>query len=352
MSTTRVYAKFLGLTLSGIVLFVAYVWLQSWILSDRTMGFQHQMVRYQKELLRGDYPHLEGLDVLVIGDSTAAQNILPPNLVDLRSASTAASGISAIESYYILKRYLDTPTVEARVAPQCVVLMTSYGAHGYHVSNFFWPLIIGHGLITSEEAFDLYRESEKIRAWPSTDFQSGSFLWNIFRESLDYHLQFGTLNQIVFRPGLTFLHPQRSYRTFRRMSGAGPLTRRPIWLEQSFDGPNQEFFKKPFVPDPILDLYIAKIVELTRQRGIRLVVAYGPLAESIRTPASEAWLADAIAHLTRLTESNPHVVNLLKAHWMIDSYFTDASHLKWSSAIAFSQNLARDLQFCREPEGN
>ncbi len=348
MSTTRAYAKFLVVVLSGAALFVFYIWLQSWIVSDRTMGFQHQMVRYQKELLRGDYPHFKDLDVLVIGDSTAAQNILPPDLTNLSAASTAASGVSAIESYYILKRFLEAPIPDKR-PPRCVLLMTSYGAHEYHVKNFFWPLTIGHGLLRREEAMDLYEQSTKIQSWPATSFSKWPFFANVIRETINYNLQFGALNQAIFQPNLTFTHPQRSYRTFRRTNGAGPMNRRPIWFEQPFDGPNQEFFRKPFAADPTLDLYIGKIVELTREKNIRLVVAYGPLAESIRTPISEAWMSDALAHLSAMLAPHSHVLNLLKPEWMMDYHFTDASHLRWRSAIDFSQELANDLQSCREP---
>lgn len=348
MSTTRSYTKFLAFTLSAVALFLAYVWIQSWVLADRTMGFQHQMVRYQKELIGGKFPHLEGLDVLVIGDSTAAQNILPTEFVNLRGASVAASGVSAIESYYILKRYLETPLSKQRSAPRCVLLMTSYGAHQYHISNFFWPLTVGHGLITKEEAVDFFNESTKLQAWPSTEFNTWSYLAHLLSERAAYHLQFGTLNQMIFRPNLTFLHSQRSYRTFRRMSGAGPLNRSPIWLEHPFDGPNQDFLKKPFKVDPILDLYIRKIIELTKQHNIRLIAAYGPLAESTRSPMSETWLSSALTHLSQLIDSNPRVINLMKASWMIDSHFTDASHLKWKSAIEYSRNLSGEFQFCKE----
>lgn len=345
MSATKVYAKFLTWTLFGVLLFVSYVWLQSWIISDRTMGFQHQMIRYQQEFIRGKYPHLENLDVLVVGDSTALQNILPPNLLDLKAASIAASGISAVEIYYILKRYLEAP-VQDRTPPQCVLLMTSYGANHYHNVNFFWPLTVGHRLIYKDEALDLFRESEKISSWPATDFSRLSFVFRILKEVISYHLQFGALHQMIFQPNMTFTHSQRTYRTFRRMRGAGPLGRSPIWLEQPFDGPNQDFLRNPFKPDPLLDLYIKKIVELTKQKNIRLILAYGPIANSVRTRSSEDWLNAAFRHISAITDPHANVLNLLKPIWLLDQDFTDATHLKWSRAMDFSRELSKDLKSC------
>lgn len=124
------------------------------------------------------------------------------------------------------------------------------------------------------------------------------------------------------------------------------MSRRPSWLSLPFDGPNHEFLRQPFQPDPMLDLYIKKIVELTNQENIRLFVAYGPIAESVRSPVSEEWLQRAASHISGLIGSSPNVTNLLSQTWFPDSQFTDATHLKWDKAMEFSKSLSGDLQGC------
>lgn len=346
MQIAKLYARFLGVTLFTGVVFVGYIWLISLIISDRTMGFQHQIVRYQNELIRGDYPGLNDLDLLIVGDSTASQNVLAPDLPLLKAASLAAPGISSIESYYNLKRYLTG--MENRPSPRCVLLMTSYGAQAYHIENFFWPLTVGHSLLRREDALDLYENSIKIHAWPSNRYSRWNYYLKIISEQVGYHLQFNSLKQLLFQPNLTFNHSQRSYRLFRRMDGSGPLQRRPQWLENRFNGPNQEFLTKPFNPDPVLDLYIEKIAKLTQERGIPLAVAYGPLASSVRDETSERWLNDAIEHVGKIIAPFPHVSNLQKVEWMIDSKFADSTHLKWAFAAEYTKELGKKLSHCAQ----
>ena len=250
MSTTeqKVYFKFLVHSVTLFFLTVGSVSIFTFIAADRMLSFQHQMIRYHEQVINGQYEHLKNPDLLILGDSTAVQNLIPNEFQSLRVVSLATSGTSAVEAYYRLHEYL-----EKNKKPRCVLLMTSYGAQQFHIDTLFWPLIAGHGILKHDQIIDYYITSKRMNQWPGNAYSPLSVRVQILSERFRYYVQFGMLNQAIFQPNLMFNHPQRSYRTLRRSYGAGPVNRRAIWLEMPFDGPNQAFLKSEFRPSPELD---------------------------------------------------------------------------------------------------
>lgn len=337
----KIYSRFLVHVLSLVAITVGATFAFTLIASDRMFGFQHQMIRYHDEVIAGRYEFLKEPDLLIIGDSTASQDLIPSEFHSLKAVSLALSGASAIESYYRLVEYL-----EKNKKPRCVFLMTSYGALQFHIDTLFWPLIVGHGNLKYDQVIDYYETSKILNGWPGSSMSPASVRAQIFSERFKYYVQFGWLNRALFQPNLMFNLPQRSYRTLRRTRGAGPMTRRPTWLELPFDGQNQEFLKRPFQPNAVLDFYLHRTLELTKKHGIRFYADYGPVALSLKNDTSSIWLRDAIAHLEGLLKQFDHAKSLLNIEWGLDSSFTDGTHLDWITARKYSAKVESEISDC------
>lgn len=337
------YLRFLFCALSLAFVIVGTVFSFTFIASDRMLGFQHQMIRYHKEVLEGLYESLKEPDLLIIGDSTATQSLVPSEFRKVRAVSLASSGTSAVESYYRLLEYL-----EKNKKPRCVLLMTSYGAQQFHIDTLFWPLIVGHGLLKYDQILDYYETSKKMGEWPGNAISPLSVRTQILSERFQYYVQFGMLNQAVFQPNLMFNHPQRSYRIFRRTFGGGPINRRPIWLEIPFDGPNQDFLRGQFQPNPILDHYLQRILELTSRHGIQFYTDYGPVAVSLRNETSSSWLRNAMMHIEKQLKQYGHTKSLLDIDWFVDTSFTDGTHLNWNAARKYSLKVEQEVSGCAQ----
>jgi hypothetical protein len=343
MSTTeqKAYFRFTVRAVALTLLIVSAVSIFTFIVADRMLGFQHQMIRYHEEVINGRYEMLKNPDLLIIGDSTASQSLIPSEFQGLRAVSLAASGTSAVESYYRLREYL-----EKNRKPRCVLFMTSYGAQQFHIDTLFWPLIVGHGLLKYDQIIDYYDTSKKLNQWPGNAISPLSVPTKILSERFQYYVQFGMLNQAIFQPNLMFNHPQRSYRLFRRTYGGGPVGRGAIWLEIPFDGPNQGFLKDEFRPNPVLDHYIRKILELTKEHGIHLYSDYSPVAASLRNEISSGWLRQSMQHLEGIMKPFAHAKSLLDVEWYVDTSFTDATHLNWNAARKYSAKVAQEVSDC------
>ncbi|MBN8539047.1 MAG: hypothetical protein J0L82_01570 [Deltaproteobacteria bacterium] len=337
----RTYFRFSVHVVTLISLTVGAVAIFTYIVSDRMLGYQHQMIKFHRELINGQYDHLKDQDLLIIGDSTAAQSLIPSEFRRVRAVSLASSAAGAIESYYLLREYL-----KKNGKPRCVLLLTSYGARQFHINTVFWPFIVGHGLLSYDQIVDYYDISKKLNEWPGNAMSPISARARIFSERFQYFVQFGIFNQAVFQPNLMFNHPQRSYRIFRRSYGGGPLLRRPEWLNIPFDGPNQEYLKSEFQPSPALDHYIQKILQLTKERGIRFYSDYGPVAASMRNETSSSWLRSAIQHIEGLIKPFDHAKSLLDLEWYVDTSFSDSTHLNWNAARKYSAKVDEEVSDC------
>jgi hypothetical protein len=343
----NLYLKFVFFAAGAAVTLFTYFWLIGIILKDRIGNWDYQLSRFHRELIQGDYPNLENLDILVIGDSTAVQNIVASNFGQLKAASIATNGVGAVEMYYALKRYLESP-LERRVPPKCILLMTSYGAHEFHqAEGHFWRASIGLGILSTADAIDYYREAAKLSAWPSSEFSLVHWLARVLISKIKPNVNFDIMQRMVILKDSTLNFPINAYRIIRRSNGAGPTEVYFRSRNKAFDSPNQAFLKQPFSPVPILDFYLKKIFDLAKKRGIKLHILYGPLAQSVRTSESEAWLRVAFSHIAQLSEGYENVQSDLQALWMADYKFNDASHLKWSSASKYSAELAQKLTDCR-----
>lgn len=337
----RAYRGFVVWTSFFIFVIVGSAATFTFIAGDRMLNFQHQMVRYHEELINGRFPELTSPNVVIIGDSTAMQSLIPSDFKKTKAISLATSGTSTIEAYYRLSDYL-----KKNKSPRCVLLMTSYGAHEFHLDTLFWPLTVGHAVLTYDQLMDYYRRSRELNQRPGNEMTAIEAMSRFFSERFQYYVQFGMLNRALFQPNLMFTHPQRSYRIFRRTLGGGPLQRRPIWLGIPFDGPNQEFLKNEFTTDPALDFYFQKILSLTKDRGIQLYLDYGPVARSARTEASERWLTKAMAHLEELRKPYENAHSLLNIDWYADSSFTDSTHLNWTAGRRYSAKVDAEISDC------
>lgn len=341
------FFKFSFCAIALVSFVVGTVAVFTFIVSDRMLGFQHQTLRYHEELLDGQYDELKRPDVIVLGDSTATQNLIPTSFIGLKAISLASPGTSTVETYYRLLEYL-----EKNEKPRCVLLMTSYGAHQFHIDTLFWQLIVGHGLMNYEQVLDFYETSKKLNDWPGNAMSPLYLRARIFVERFEYYVQFGILNQAIFQPNLMFLHPQRSYRLIRRTHGAGPLTRRPVWIDIGFDGPNQKFLKSEFRQSRVLDHYLQQILKLTEKRGIKFYMDYGPIAASLRNDSSLAWLKSGMEYLESQLKPFGHAKSLMNNEWYVDTQFTDGTHLNWRAAMKYSEKVGKEISECSSSAGN
>lgn len=340
-SETKIYFKFLGtlaLLFAGLCIFII---LANWIIADKTHPFDDQVRRLHTDFLEGRVDDIRNTEVIVLGDSTAARALIPTSLTDKSAFSLMINGGSAVDAYYVLKRVYDLGS-----RPKCVVFMTSYGAYGNHLREKLWQTTIRQFLVPPSDIADYFETTSKMNQPPGSEIFLPWAKLRISAAPILRYLEWDTLHRAIFKPYETFTHSSRSYRMTRLGKGSNPVLAGSIWNGPEFNGPLQDYLKKPFKSEEVLDFYLRRMLDLAGEKKSKVLVLMAPVAETLRTPEAEAWIASAEAHVDQLLESRSHVINRFRTKWMDPSDFSDGTHLVESAGRQYSENLRSTIDEC------
>ena len=269
-------------------------------------------------------------DLLVVGDSRAAVDIMPATL-PVRAANLAIGGGSPIEAYVAVAHALACPSPPRRV-------IVSFDAAHFTEPDLFWERSVRFGFVGAAELADLRHASEQLNDPSIYDLRRDG-LPPAIRSAL-YTLRFPSFYFNSLVKGAAFLRWWRNRQTL-----ATTLATRGQYFFGTDPGSDvvaAEGHLRTFTPLPILDHYFDRLLALLAARGIQVDFVAMPMNEAtneaIRPNVREQFAAYLAAYADHYI--NFHVIGEVMPHWP-DQWFGDGyCHLNPDGARRFSASFA------------
>ncbi|MGI9591270.1 MAG: hypothetical protein ACR2P8_07870 [Myxococcota bacterium] len=265
-------------------------------------------------------------EILIAGDSRVQAAILPARLGP-EARSIALGGATAIETYYLFRRYLE------HHAPPRVLLVSVSPFHMEKV-DVFWNWTIKWKALRAPEALELFRRAEALddRVLGEPDARELSLRWARLR-----------LNTIVdYAPELRKTFPSRRARSRQANALVVAAQGHSYYGEEvTCSEPNQEVWDKDgFQASPLLDAYLQDTLALAARHGVRVVLAAMPMNHSSWQAIEPEYFADYHQHVARLAAQRPQVEVRAFLWTLPDDHFGDASHVNERGALLVTDWLA------------
>jgi hypothetical protein len=332
----------------GVFLCGNRAWL--WIEERHTRGIFMVTGRIRAEVQNRD--SLKRVETLILGDSTALMTIVPGEISDpakpgsVRSFAFHVAG--AAESLSIYRQ-----AKRNGLQPKCVVLMYSYGGYKYHLELDHWWLLAHSGVLSFDEKEEIRRISEEKRVPPGHSISRSLFMLKAGVLSFVYGgLPLGFVRERLLNP-IWRERTKRDQKYYDESYGWYPLFRPDV---RTFPVQDQTVWSRhlenTFQTQPMFDHYYRELVEEIVRDGSKVALMFGPLAQSLRTPNTEAWFGAyrshilSLAGLNELGEGRHEISDQLELEFRPDDHFVDPSHLYYRNAWEWSAENVERIRTC------
>jgi len=274
-------------------------------------------------------------DVLVVGDSRAAVDVMPA-LLPVRATNLAVGGGEAIEAYAALSRALACP-----VPPRRVVI--SVDAAHFTQPDLFWERSVRFGFLGVADLGELGQIARQTGDASFAAPQLSDGLPAALRARL-YAWRFPPLFFNSLMRGGVGLRWWRNRETY-----AAVLEARGQYFFGKDAGSSTvavEGHMRAFRPLPVLDRYFDRMLALLAARGIQADFIAMPMNRTTREAVRPAVRDSFSRYLAGYAERYPgfHVLGPVMPDWP-DRYFGDAfSHLNPPGAARLSAGFGRCLR--------
>lgn len=269
-------------------------------------------------------------DVLVVGDSRAAVNIMP-GLLNVSATNLAVGGGQAIEAYVAVNRALACPVLPRRV-------IISLNAGHFVQPDLFWERSVRFGFLDRAELTDVLRTAQRLGDRSVLAPYHDDGLTPLLRANL-YAMRFPSLYFNGVLKGGVFLRLWRNQATLR----AGLASRGQYFFgtDPGSSAVAAEGGLERFVPLPVQDYYFARMLVRLAAKDIPVDFIAMPLNRSTHAQVLPAVERDYGAYLAGYAArfSNFTVVGKVMPDWP-DRFFGDAfAHLNPGGAALYSAGL-------------
>jgi hypothetical protein len=269
-------------------------------------------------------------DLLVVGDSRAAVDVIPSAL-PMRTTNLAVGGGSPIEAYVVVSRALTCPSPPHR-------FLVSFNAAHFTEPDLFWERSVRFGLITADDLRELRRASRQLKDRTVLDLRSDGLPPSLRSEL--YMLRFPSLYFGSLAKGGVFLRWRLNQQSLSEVTAS-----RGQYFFGTDSGSSTvsiEGYMQSFTPLPVLDHYFDQMLSLLAQRGIEVDIVAMPINDAtdkeVRADVREKFAAYIASYAARY--SNVRLSGDAMPHWP-DRWFGDNfSHLNRAGAQRFSAALA------------
>jgi hypothetical protein len=274
-------------------------------------------------------------DVLVVGDSRAAVDVMPV-LLPVKTTNLAVGGGMPIEAYVAVARALACP-----VPPRRVVI--SLDAAHFATPDLFWERTVKFGFVGPADLALLRRLARETDDTSLAAPKLPDGLPEALRGWL-YTWRFPPLYFSSLAKGGVFLRLWRNQAAY-----TAALAARGQYFFGRDDGSSTvaiEGHMAAFVPLPLLDRYFDRMLALLAARGIPADFIAMPMNQATGRAVAPDMRAGFSAYLARYEARYPgfHVVGSAMPAWP-DRYFGDGfSHLNPQGAALLSMRFGRCLQ--------
>ncbi len=273
-------------------------------------------------------------DVVVLGDSRAAADIMPVRL-PFRTANLAVGGGGAIEANAILSRVLACPS-----APRMVIV--SFDPGHFVRPDLFWERSVRFGLLSGPDILALRRASRQ-EDDQSVYGSNAATLPTLVRDRL-YEMRFPPFYFSSLIHGAVTFRWMRNHRLLEATLAARGQYH--FGMDPGSDIVALDGHMAEFMPLPILDFYFNKLLAALDGRGIDIRFLAMPVNEATWNEVRPAVRDRFADYLTSYERRYPHfrVVPDLMPHWPNRLFGDQFCHLNPEGAERFSAELARRLE--------
>jgi hypothetical protein len=317
--------------LLGIV-FVAFgsFWVFSAKTPDKYMDQDYGQWEAKTDMLR----RCELGDLSIIGDSRASAGIVPAQLLPLNVRNLALTGSTPIEGYYELKRILDCPNT-----PKLLIL--SYSARQFEEINWFWLHAARYGFFSFSELEEARQAEASIGISYLYKGSFGTEPPGMLKNWL-YVSKFPPLNFASMLAARGFRRGQinDSIRRETLESGGQHLEGTAQCATQA----GWEATQETFHPNPLVTLYLERLIAMSHQHGVRIYFLMPPVSETTSGRLRSAYQQEFSAFLGQIMREHPDIQLIGPAFPVMDDCsFGDEHHLNQRGAEAFTKRIAPEL---------
>lgn len=308
----------LGLILSFVSL-IALVWLLSWVLPEkRYLNDDYPFLRQQQDhvLQDGDIQ-----ETIILGDSRTKMGILANNLGD-NTHNLALSGASAIEMYYTLNKYLahhpQPKAVVVSLAPEHFTSIGTYPSGSAYLQYF-----------TKDELDEI---NELLLAHDNKDFRTTTacfyyrtpnvYMWPVLKS--------------IFRPRTKAFDEVYG----ETMKSHGFMPGKKEEAKTQVIAP--EVKEDGFHLDPVVDIYMNKLLALGVERNIPMYVVQMPMGKEGHKILSDNGYLQAYAEYMEHLGQAYEIKVQTDIPVFENEYFGDNSHLNRKGAELFTRRLKQE----------
>lgn len=270
-------------------------------------------------------------DVAVIGDSRASVDIVPALLRPLSVKNFALTGATPVEGFYQLKRILDCPK-----PPKAILL--AFAPRQYEEINWFW-------LHAARYGFFSFSDLEEVRG-----MEAGLGKPNLYKGAFGTEPPGAVKNWLYVNSFPTF-----NFASMLAAKGAGRgrdnnLIRQTTLATdgQHLEGtaacatdPGWEAARDSFELNPLVKLYLDRLLSLAKSRGVRVDILIPPVSAMTARDLSPGYRDGFAKFLGQVVQTYPGIT-LIGSPFLVmdDCSFGDQHHLNQGGAEAFTRHIA------------
>lgn len=306
------------------------------------LNIWNPMTKLKHQIAAGEIP-IAPFDVIALGNSQLLSGFVPLHFD--QAYNLAVPGTVIIDQYYLLEKYLQ------HHPPPKVLIHGLFPQNEYYHHYTFWNFQVRYGAYSFYQAMDLLYHSVKTNNFFTSKYKEGtvkeitkfilrfiSFKLNLPNENQDI-LQKTFTNapsQIDFHQVMNESHLQQGYYHFK--TGA--------FLENYFlENLLKTQMEKNdiYQMDPLLKIYLDKMIVLTKKYNIHYVLLHMPNRSQIVDSTGHNTIKGAKDFLINYLRNHPHTTYLQENLSLADSFYSDIFHYTPEGANLLTQKIKHML---------
>jgi hypothetical protein len=268
------------------------------------MNQEYPMFIYTKETI--SIRSHDKQNLIMIGDSRAKAGFIPNVNPLTKSLNLSIGGATPIEGYYILKKYLQT-----NLPPDKIII--SYAPSHIDAHGTYWERTVKFDFLETQEYQEVESNAKQIA--DSTTIGSSKTYTDYLNPKMyisDFFNGIISLRWVQNKQVLIDNSNSQGHYYFGKEAISSAL--------------NDEATRKKFIPSPLIDLYLKKLLALTKANHIKVYYYTMPFNKSSFMASKKIYRDGYTTYLQDLVyKYNVNICNDLG--YMSNDNFGDPSHL-------------------------
>lgn len=253
--------------------------------------------------------------ILILGDSRAKAGFIPQNDSHL---NLAIGGTTPLSGYYTLKRYL------AHNAPPKILILSYMSLH-YMQEDTFWVRAIKFDYLGFREFDEIMQNARNLGQCKLFSNDSKQCKWHYF---FTYKMDLKNFNAEIYNAWRDYRHNHSRYKNNKHIIDSLAQNGGHFFYGRAKEskGLNEETKFKEFTINPLIDLYLRKIMDLAKAHNIIVFHYQMPFNQSSFEALDLRFVREYNAFLDSMQDKY-EIISLNNIWALPNSDFGDSSHL-------------------------